>query len=212
LKKGTEQFLSEEKIDGENLAVVFELTLKDLIADGKISDKDFVDRAELLGSLGYTVMISNYLKYYKMIDYLAPIAKGQKIGVIMGIYNLQSVFDEKYYENLSGGFLEAFGLGFCHNVKLFIYPANDIETGDLYSLESFKVKNNLKGLMQYLIDNNKIAAFEKYDTKLLHILSDDVLSKIIAGSKIWESDVPERVVKAIKHYELFGYVKKKRKK
>jgi hypothetical protein len=35
-----------------------------------------------------------------------------------------------------------------------------------------------------------------------------VLCKINAGSTSWENDVPEEVVKAIKFFELFGYVKR----
>jgi len=184
------------------------LTLKDLTADGKISDKDFVDRAELLGTLGYTVMISNYLKHYKMVDYLAPIARGHKMGVIAGIYNLQTIFDERYYGNLPGGLLEAFGRGFGHDVTLYVYPANNVETGELYSLDNFKVPDNLKGLLQYMKDNHKLAKFEDFNQKLLGIMSDEVLSKIKADASSWEEDVPEQVVKAIKYYELFGYKKK----
>ena len=112
IETGLSRFLKEEEVVEDNVSVVFELTLKDLTADGKISDKDFVDRAELLGTLGYTVMISNYLKHYKMVDYLASIAKEKKMGVILGIYNLHSIFDASYYENLPGGLLEAFGRGF----------------------------------------------------------------------------------------------------
>ena len=205
---GQEQFLQEEDVRAENLSVVFELTLKDLTADGKISDKDFIDRAELLGSLGYTVMISNYLKHYKMIDYLATIAKEQLMGVILGVYNVHSIFDERYYDNLRGGLLEAFGRGFGHNVKLFVYPANDVETGDLYSLDNIEINPKFKGLLEYLKDANKIEVIHGFDSKLLHIWSDDVLSKIKTGSTIWEEDVPEEVVKAIKFFELFGYVKK----
>lgn len=208
IERGRQQFLLEDDVKEENVSVIFELTLKDLTADGKISDKDFVDRAELLGSLGYTVMISNYLKHYKMVDYLATIAKEQKMGVILGVYNLHTIFDERYYDNLPGGLLEAFGRGFGHNVKMFVYPANNVDTGDLYTLDNFKIPANLIGLKQYLIDNNKLEAIHNYDSKLLHILSDDVLSKIKVGSSAWEEDVPEEVVKAIKFFELFGYVKK----
>jgi hypothetical protein len=208
IERGTEQFLLEEGINKDNVCVVFELTLKDLTADGKISDKDFVDRAELLGTLGYTVMISNYLKHYKMVDYLAPIAKGHKMGVIAGIYNLQTIFDERYYGNLPGGLLEAFGRGFGHDVTLYVYPANNVETGELYSLDNFKVPDNLKGLLQYMKDNHKLAKFEDFNQKLLGIMSDEVLSKIKADASSWEEDVPEQVVKAIKYYELFGYKKK----
>lgn len=205
IESGKQAFLNEPDVDPENLSVVFELTLKDLTADGKISDKDFVDRAELLGSLGYTVMITNYLKHYKMIGYLGNIARGTKMGVILGTYNLHTIFDEKYYENLPGGLLEAFGRGFGHNVKLFVYPANDVETGELYDLSNLNLPNELNGLIQYLKDANKLVALTDFDHRLLHIMSDDVLSKIKAGVSSWEEDVPEAVAKAIKYFELFGY-------
>jgi len=208
IEKGQRQFFAEGGIKEENVRVVFELTLKDLTADGKILDKDFVDRAELLGTLGYTVMISNYLKHYKMVDYLSTIARGHMMGVIVGVYNLQTIFDEKYYDNLPGGLLEAFGRGFGHDVKMFVYPANDVETGELYCLDNFDVPKNLIGLLQYMKDNNKIAKFNEFDKRLLGIMSDDVLSKIKAEASSWEDDVPFEVVKAIKYYELFGYKKK----
>ena len=210
IERGTEQLLNEEGIEKENVAVVFELTLKDLTADGKILDKDFVDRAELLGTLGYTVMISNYLKHYKMVDYLSTIAKGARMGVIAGIYNLQTIFDESYYDNLSGGLLEAFGRGFGNNVIMYVYPANNVENGELYSLDNFIVPKNLNGLLEYMKDNRKLAKFDKFDSKLLGIMSDDVLSKIKASASSWEEDVPEQVVKAIKYYELFGYRKEEK--
>jgi hypothetical protein len=205
IETGLELFLKEEEVEEENVSVIFELTLKDLTADGKILDKDFVERAELLGSLGYTVMISNYLKHYKMVDYLASIAKEKKMGVILGVYNLHSIFDERYYDNLPGGVLEAFGRGFGHNVKLFVYPAIDVESGELYSLNNLRIPKHLNGLLQYMHDNNKLEAIESYNEKLLSIMSDDVLSKIKANASHWEDDLPEQVVKAIKYYELFGF-------
>jgi hypothetical protein len=204
IEKGKAQFLKDNEVDESKLNVIFELTLKDLTADGRISDKDFVDRAELLGSLGYTVMISNYLKHYKMVDYLASIAKGKLMGIIVGIYNLHTIFDERYYDNLPGGLLEAFGRGFGHNIKLLVYPANNVDDGELYTLDNLKIPANLKGLKQYMIDNHKMEPITDFNARLLHIMSDDVLSKIKAGAN-WEEDVPYEVVKAIKFFELFGY-------
>lgn len=205
INSGFKNFIKEEGVEEDNVNLVLELTLKDLTADGKISDKDFVDRAELLGSLGYTVMISNYLKYYKMVDYLANIAKGKKMGVLLGVYNLHNIFDERFYDNLPGGLLEAFGKGFGHNVKLFVYPAINVENGELYELNNIKIPTHLRGLLTYMQDNNKMEGLEEYDKRLLHIVSDDVLSKIKCATSAWEEDVPEEVVKAIKFYELFGY-------
>jgi hypothetical protein len=205
IEKGREQFLKESQVNPDKMEVIFELTLKDLTADGKISDKDFVDRAELLGSLGYTVMISNYLKHYKMMEYLTTITKENLLGVILGVYNLSSIFDERYYDNLPGGLLEAFGRGFGHNVKLYVYPAKNVEDGSVLDLVNFKIADNLKGLLEYMRANDKMVPIEKYDPKLLSIWSDDVLSKIKSGSTSWEEDVPDEVVKAIKFFELFGY-------
>ena len=208
IEKGRIAFLKEQSVKEENVELVLELTLKDLTADGKISDKDFVDRADLLSSLGYTVMISNYLKHYKMLEYLSAISKGKLMGLILGVYNLQAIFDERYYDNLDGGLFEAFGRGFGHKVKLFVYPAINVEDGSLYDIKNMKIPANLKGLLNYMMDNDKIAPILEYDQNFLHIMSDDVLSKIKSGGVSWEDDVPYQVVKAIKFFELFGFQKK----
>lgn len=205
IEEGTKLYLAEDDVEEENMTVLLELTLKDLTANGKISDKDFVDRAELLCSMGYTVMISNYLKHYKMIEYLSSITRGKKIGVLLGIYNLQTIFDEKYYDTLNGGLLEAFGRGFGHNIKMYAYPALNPITKELYSLDNFDIPDHLTGLLDYMLKTNKLTQFTKYDKNLLHIQSDDVLAKIKTGEMNWENDVPESVMKAIKFYNLFGY-------
>ena len=153
-------------------------------------------------------MVSNYLKHYKMVEYLAPIARGKLIGVILGVYNLNTIFEEKYYGNLPGGLLEAFGRGFGHHMKIYVYPAFNVEDGEIYDLNNIEIAPNLVGLLKYMRDNDKIKEIKEFNPKLLHIMSDDVLSKIKAGASSWEEDVPESVGKAIKFYELFGYQKK----
>lgn len=207
IENGKVCFLEDIRVKHTNVEVIFELTLKDLTADGKISDKDFLDRAELLSSLGYTVMISNYLKHYKMVEYLSAIAKGHFMGVILGVYNLSTIFDERYYDNLPGGLLEAFGRGFGHNVKLYVYPAIDVNSGGLLDMFNLELPVHLKGLMDFMVQNDKIAPIHHFNEKNLHIMSDDVLSKIKVGVKNWEDDVPYEAAQAIKFFELFGYRK-----
>ena len=43
----------------------------------------------------------------------------------MGVSNLIEIFDEKYYRNLSGGILEAFGKLFFKNLLVYLYPMID---------------------------------------------------------------------------------------
>ena len=65
LEKGFINFAKNKKVKENNIQILFEITLSNLKSDGEVNDQDFLDRADILCSLGYTVMISNYKKYYK---------------------------------------------------------------------------------------------------------------------------------------------------
>ncbi|MGV6861840.1 MAG: TonB-dependent receptor [Putridiphycobacter sp.] len=205
ISNGLEMYKKEEGVQDEKIEVLFELTLKDLTAEGKISVKDFVDRAELLCSMGYTVMISNYLKHYKMIEYLSDLTRGYKMGIVLGVYNLQTIFDEKYYDTLRGGLLEAFGRGFGRNIKMYVYPA--YKNKEIYNLDNFELPRHLEGLFDYMRQTGKIENIDNFNQDLLNIISDEVLAKIKSGDESWENDVPFEVMKAIKYFELFNYQK-----
>ena len=51
-------------------------------------------------------MISNFSEYYKLVKYLTMYTKKQ-LGLTMGVTNLIEIFDEKYYDGVKGGILEA---------------------------------------------------------------------------------------------------------
>ncbi len=205
LNTGKELFLKEEDVDPDRTKIVFELTLKDLSAEGAIIDKDFLDRVDILCSLGHTVMISNYVKYYKVVNYLTQITRSRKIGVILGISNLKTIFEEKYYDNLQGGILEAFGLGFGNNVKLYVYPAFDKTSNKLLQTNSLDLDTHLSGLMNYLKSCNKICDIDNADTSKMNIFSDEVLKMIYEQKEGWEKMVPKAVADRIKEKELFEY-------
>lgn len=207
LKSARNQFYQEEDVEKENVREIFELTLRDLTNDGKISEKDFVDRAELLGALGYTVMISNYLRYYEMADYINEVTRDYKSAVILGIYNLHNIFNEEYYADIKGGIFEAFGKGYGRNSKLYIYPAINYKTGELYEFKNVQIADNLRGLLQFMKDNGKIEALTEFNQDLMKINVDEVLAKIQnhEDDHTWDEDVPPRVAKAIKFMRLFGY-------
>jgi hypothetical protein len=205
LEQGTQAFLSENDVEDNSLTTLFELTLKDLRAEGEIDEQDFLDRAQLLGMLGQTVMISNFAKYYKVVEYLSRLTRGYKIGVILGVYSLETIFDTKYYDNLDGGILQAFGSGFGRNVKLYCYPAVKLNHHELYTLNNMEVHESLKGLLQYMKDNNKLGALEASNREVLSIYSDTVIQMIKDGQEGWEPMVPEVVWQSIKRHNLFGY-------
>jgi hypothetical protein len=201
-------FKREPDVDKSKLVVLTELTLNDLSSDGQIDEKDFLHRAELICSLGQTVLISNYFEYYRLVEYLSKITKGKKIGLVLGIYALQKVFEEKTYENLRGGILESFASLFGNNVKIYVYPA--LRSGDrneLFTLDHFEkeLPKRLQSLFHFLMDNNKLEDVRNANINNLHIISDNVLAMIRKGEAGWEKFVPSKVEDAIKEFGLFDY-------
>jgi hypothetical protein len=200
-------YRAEPDVDRSKIVLLTELTLNDLSPDGKIDEKDFLHRADILCSLGQYVLISNYYEYYRLVDYLSKITKGKKLGIIMGIYALQKVFEEKTYENIRGGILECFASLFGSNVKLYIYPALKKDSQDLFTLKDFEseLPDNLKSLFRYLVENKKLEEVSDANTRNLHIVSDNVLAMIKKGEAGWEKFVPHKVEEAIKEHGLFDY-------
>ena len=198
-----EMFLDERHVDKKDTIVIFEITMIDLAADGEIDEKDFMDRAKLLGSLGETVLITNFKEYYKLVEYFSLYTK-KKIGLTMGVSNLVRIFDPKYYTHLSGGILEAFGKLFFKNMKVYLYPLlNDKE--EIVNSENIKVHPRMKELYKFLKFNGKVVDLDKFDPNSLKIYSHEVLKQIKENSKGWESLLPKAVASKIKKFNFFGY-------
>jgi len=191
--------------NAKDIVPVVEITLKDLkVGGGKLDEQDYLDRVDLLCSLGQNVMISNYQEHYKLAGYLSQFIKDKTLGIIIGMNNLSQIFDEKYYENLDGGILESFARLFGSNVKLFVYPVQD-RNGTIKKGTDFMPEQHLLSLFHYFIENQKILSIPDAKAENLHIISDQVLGMIENGENGWESMVPNRVADAIKENHLFNY-------
>lgn len=205
LETGTRQFFNDKDVDPDRTTIITELTLSNLQSEGGIDENDFLDRVNILCSMGQTVMISNYHEYYRLIAYLSSLNRKRKIGIILGLYNLMHIFDEKYYEFLPGGILESFGTLFGNNVKLFVYPSYKAGTREIQTTEHVQIPTHLRALYQYLTENNKIEDIQGFNKDILHIISDNVLAMIKSGIEGWEKYVPDVVAQAIKADCLFDY-------
>ena len=147
-KKSLESFLEEKGVKKENTIVLLEITLSNLRSTGDIDDSDYLDRAKLLCSLGHMVMISNFSEYYKLVKYLTRYTKKQ-LGLTMGVTNLIEIFDEKYYDDVKGGILEAFGNIFKNNIKIYLYPVLDKQKDTVIDSTNLKLEDNMKEFYKY---------------------------------------------------------------
>ncbi len=208
LQSGMAQFMQERKVNGDDVTVLFEMTLQSLTDSGVIDHQDFLDRVDILGTVGeqlgedYHVMVSNYAEYYRLAAYLFRFTK-EPIGVVMGIPILQELFDEKYYTELEGGILESFGRMFKNDLRLYVYPSQDPD-GSVVTVKNLRVQEHLQGLYEYLVGNGFIRRINDYREEYLSFLSRVALDKIRAGDPEWERMVPERVAAIIKKRGLLG--------
>ncbi|NBR83511.1 MAG: TonB-dependent receptor [Flavobacteriia bacterium] len=204
LQKGYEQFTAEKRVDKDRLVVLFEITLHNLKADGAINEQDFLDRAEVLCSLGHTVLISNYQEYYKLVEYFSRYTKS-RMGLIMGLTNLKEIFNDKYYQGLSGGTLQAMGVLFSNDLKMYTYPSQPDPNGPVQQIKDLDIHPRLKPLLDYLLNNRRVVDIQDFDREVLQIFSPKVLGMIKDGKAGWEDFLPPYVDVIIKEKELFGY-------
>ena len=204
IMKGMQLFEKEYRVDKDNIQVLFEITLNNLRAEGDINEQDFLDRADILCSLGQTVLVSNYSKYYKLVEYFSKYTT-KRMGIIMGTNMLLELFNEKYYRDLNGGILEAFGVLFSRDMKIYLYPWKDAATGRMITTKNCPVHPRLKPLYDYLVYNKRLVDIEDYNEEVIDIYSKDVLDLIKHGHTGWENMVPAYVDTIIKDNKLFGF-------
>lgn len=198
------QFAREPANEGEDLVVVTEMTLKNLLAEDDIGDRDFLDRVDLLRTLGSPVMISSFGEFYRLANYLQRLTT-RPIGLVMGVPTLREIFDEGYYLDLAGGILESFGRLFKNDLRVYAYPVREPSTGEVLTADNFRVAANLQPLYDFLLANRHIRAITDYRPEFSASFSRDVYRKLREGDATWVDDVPPGVALLICQNRLLGY-------
>jgi hypothetical protein len=204
IKSAYERFASEPEVELGQVVELMEITMKNLLATGKIDLADFLARADVLAAAGKTVLISDYFEYYRLAAYLTRYTS-QPIAVTMGVASLQDLFMEQYYAGLEGGILEAFGKLFTKDLRIYVYPLKDAATGQLSTVENLQMPGALNSLYRHLVERGRIKQLDNYDESVLHIFSRDVLRRIKDNDPSWESMVPPEIARVIKDRQYFGY-------
>ena len=204
LECARQQFQRDPALKEEPIVTLMELTMNNLRATGEIDYADFLARADVIAATGATVLISNYFEYYRLVAYLSRFTN-KRIGLALGIPSLRDLFEEKYYAELDGGIMEAFGRLLKNDLKLFVYPLKDQETGQLITISKMRVPPHLKNLFEHIVENNYVEGIDYYNRDYLHIFSRDVLARIASNDATWETMVPTEVARLIKERGYFGY-------
>ena len=204
IRSARERFAAEPEVKANEIVELMEITMRNLLAAGKIDLNDFLARADVLAAAGKTVLISDYFEYYRLAAYLTQYTT-EPIALTMGTSSLLDLFKEQYYAELEGGILEAFGKLFTKDLRIYVYPVRDQVSGLLSTAENVEMPENLRSLYHHLTERGRIKHLDNFDESVLHIFSRDVLRRIKENDGSWESMVPPEIAEVIKRRQFFGY-------
>jgi len=204
MEQGLKFFTQMRGVTVKNSVALAEISLNDMHGnDLMVSEEDLIASVQLLNSLGYSVMITDYTRYFSLRAYFRQFTKLQ-IGIVVGIINIRQIFDESSYVGVEGGILEGFGKLFPDNTRLLVYPEID-QAGEYRDFTNINLPENLQYLYRHLLENNFIFGIDSSDHELFNIFSRNVLKQLHNGRGSWEDCLPEGVAGKIVSNRLFGY-------
>jgi hypothetical protein len=202
LQQARKLFLEEPGIGGQDPVVLAEMTLRSLDATTEAGHEDFLARADILGALGYDVLITRLALYYQVVEYLGAYTD-RLVGLAIGLPALRQLLEERFYENLGGGLLESAGRLFKRSVKMYVYPTRDPRSGQIETWETVALPHPWQPLHRLLTDLGHIVPIRAFEESLLSIRPPEVLALIEKDDPAWETMVPPIVAQTIRSKRLF---------
>ena len=203
-RSGVAQLAEQEGIDPKDVVRLAEISLSQVLTgNDEINDKEFLSRVDLANAMGYNVLVSDYVRYFKLRSWVRRHTQAA-IAILMKASDMNRfLFDADLYDGLEGGPLEGLGKLFADNTSIYVYPAE--RDGESYTLAELEVPDELHYVAKQLIKNGKLVAATGFDEKYIHISSYGVCEAIQHGDSSWEESVSTKVKTLIKKKGLLGY-------
>ena len=179
----------------KSVAELAELTMHNLLHAGGVVDKgDFLARAEMLQALGKSVMVSNFAEFHRLSAYLRR-SIGASVGLVVGLPLMETLFEEKWYNDLEGRALEGFGRLFKDGVTLYVYPCS--EQGVVRTIENAVLPEKMRPLFQFLVEHGHISGLPCHVPDALPYTPADVRAFILRGDPQWRPLVPKELERGL---------------
>lgn len=204
LQTSSQQFLKEKDLSDRGTEIISEITLKDLSFEQEVDNDDYLDRVELLNTIGQKVMVTNCNEYKKLINYLMKY-RISKLGIVIGAKGLLEIIHSKFTRNKEGRLLVSFGEIFTRNVRVYIYPSPSLDTNSLLNCRNIDIPEGMKYLYQHILDNRHVVDIEDFDISVTSISSFEVRQMIQNKNNEWIRYVTPEIKEIIQTKQFFGY-------
>lgn len=206
-RAGIAAFATQTGGEREDVLPVAEMTMATVMEDGdQINNADFLARVDTLTALGYHVLVSDYLRYFRLRAFLRRYTQGC-IGIVARLDNLRDIFSPEFYSDLEGGILEAFGRLFCDKTWMYVYPGRAAD-GSLVTADNFDPNPAVHHIYRHLYEGGQILALAGANEAVLEIDWRQVLPALRADAPGWARQVPPVVAELIRNRGLFGFPRK----
>ncbi|HZR80457.1 MAG TPA: TonB-dependent receptor [Candidatus Binatia bacterium] len=205
LEGARQQFVAEPGVAGQDPVILLEMTLRDLTEGTSIAHTDFLARVDLLRALGHGALVSRFARYFGLVEFLYRYTD-KPIGLAVGVPGVRAIVDEAFYEDLPGRLIESCGRLFKHNVKMYVYPWRDPESGRVVTIDDVPVPDSIRPLLAFLRGHGYVEPIGCWQDSCLDVDAAQVLARIQRGDPSWEDMVPPAVARAIREERLFGCV------
>lgn len=175
------------------MTTMAEITMNELSAANS-SDQDFLDRVDMLAALGVNVLISDYYRYFSLRSWLRRYTEKQ-IGLLIGVLDTHTMFDEERHTDLEGGSLEAVGKLFSGDTTVLVYPT--IFDEKLVTLDNVGLSGEEKHLISFLQLRASLVQLEAVSEENLRILTKETFDAIRRDDEGWHERVPSEVADVI---------------
>ncbi len=198
-------FKRDEDYTPDNTIAFCEISLNYLMQGESVDEQDFLHRVDLLNLMGQSVMVSRFQRYFELVRYFGQF-RIIKLRIVMGLPTFDKVLDHTSYTDLRGGILQMMGALFAENVKVYLYPSLNPDTGEIIYPDDAHFPADIRLLWQYLNLTGKILMLKTISSNDTGITTEFITQLIESGDARLAQYVPEGVYQQIKEKGLFGYL------
>lgn len=195
LERGRAAFKDDFGAEAEGHVEILEITMHNLFCmdDCAVEYDNFLRRASTLQALGKNVLVSKYAEFHRLSAFISRHTQ-EPVGIVLGLPLFEELFNERWYSDLEGGLLEAFGRLFRNRVRLYVYPAGDPLTGKIRDATEARVSREQQHLLTYMLETGSVHVIREGLDDCMFQSSADVRKMIRDGDESWRSLVPEIVL------------------
>ncbi len=197
---GAAKLAEELGIGTDDIVLLCEMNVARHLYEGVDEVSDLLTRVAMLNDLGLHAMVSSHLRFFRLAEHFQR-HDLRRIAFVLSVADLHLIFDDAYYEGLSGGMLQAIARLFASDSKLLVYPNLTVD-GDVRTADNLRLPEDHAHLYQHLVVNRRILGLAADRADLVPFDPEALGTLVAAGDDSWRDLVPESVQARIGELKL----------